>query len=86
MRYPAPKLLILGILATILSQGCAHRRQSYYPEDFQSGRGVSVRAPFVNVQVRGKQRLENEPKLVGYDDNLENRKKIRRDDDDDDRD
>ncbi len=63
-----------GLLAIAACQGCAHRRDAYYGRE--PGSGVSVRAPFVNVQVRGKSKAERaEAALRDRDD----------DDDDDDR-
>ena len=83
MPKPTRTVLKLGIFLLITTQGCAHRREAYYPGDFGPGRGVHVRAPFVDVRVRGKPRLENEPKLVGYDDEREEKvtKKRERDED-----
>jgi hypothetical protein len=52
-RRPA-KLAKLAVLMLLGSVGCAHKRDVYYPRD--NGRGVHVRAPFVDVQVQGKPR------------------------------
>ena len=68
--------LNLGIILLIAAQGCAHHRDSYYPGDLAASRGVRVRAPYVDIQVRGKQRIENEPKLVGYDAEKEKEKRV----------
>lgn len=70
--------VILGLAGLLLAtvEGCAHRRQTYYGNDLSPREGVHVRAPFVDVQVNRKPKLEGEPRLSRHDD----------DDDDDDRD
>ncbi len=50
MRHHLPTVrLTAGILllGSLLSCGCAHKRESFYPNQ----RGVQVRAPFVDVHV-----------------------------------
>ena len=53
--------LLLGLV--LLESGCAHRREVVYPSGspvrVRTGRGVQVRAPFVNIQVP-----ESEPDLI----------------------
>jgi hypothetical protein len=44
------RLGLLAFAGILLALGCAHKRQVYYPND--AGSGVSVRAPFVDVQVQ----------------------------------
>lgn len=53
-------------------EGCAHRRQSYSGGDLGPSSGVHVRAPFVDVYVPKKAKVEGE--------------RISRHDEDDDRD
>lgn len=51
-RNGARSAIAVMLLVLSVSLGCAHRRDAYYARD--TGPGVSVRAPFVNVQVQGK--------------------------------
>ncbi len=39
--------ILLGLTGALLSPGCAHNRDAYYP----NSRGVHVRSPFVNLHV-----------------------------------
>jgi hypothetical protein len=52
---PALRALALGLGLGVFGSGCAHRREVIYPSgppvQVQTGRGVHVRAPFVDVQV-----------------------------------
>lgn len=60
------------LFVTIATIGCAHRREVYYGRD--NGTGVSVRAPFVNVQVQGKPRGERSERATRDDDDDYDRK------------
>lgn len=71
--------LILPVVLVAVATGCAHRRQSYYPSDVANpGPGVHVRAPFVDVQVKGRPKTDREERAARRDDD--------RDRDEDDRD
>ena len=67
-------LAMAGLLA--MGEGCAHRRQVYYANDIGPQERVHIRAPFVDIQVNKRPKLEAPDRLSRHDD----------DDDDDDRD
>ena len=59
-----------SVLASV--EGCAHRRQSYYPSDVASPNpGVHVRAPFVDVQVKGRPKSDREERAARREDDRE---------------
>lgn len=67
LRIPVTLATAALLLAT--SPGCAHRREAYYPNQFgDNSRGVHVRAPFVDVHVKGNPKSDRDTRLSRKDD------------------
>lgn len=54
MRNPVRRGLSVLSALIVAAVGCAHRRPAYESSDLGPTSGVHVRAPFVDVRVKGK--------------------------------